>query len=100
LLSKSGHTDDTEPLFKRAIVIGKKALGLGHPLISRSAIAIIACACFSRAAEVLSRVQAGLAKHETTLGPNHAWTEDSPHVTAHVAFWHIKAAKIIAPRRR
>jgi hypothetical protein len=58
-----------EPLFKRAIAIGEKALGLGHPLTQRYCSN---CAPLfpdtGRPAEALSFARAALATHETTYG--------------------------------
>jgi hypothetical protein len=83
LYRKSGLTDDAELLFKRAIAIGEKALGLGHPLTQRYCSD---CARLfldtGRGAEALSFARAALATHERASGPNHRWTKDSARVTA------------------
>jgi hypothetical protein len=83
VLSQSGHTDDAEALFNRAITIGEKALGLGHPSTQRF------CSHWARhmldtgrAAEALPLAQAALATHEATSGPNNPWTKDSARVVA------------------
>jgi hypothetical protein len=83
LLSKSGHTDDAEPLFKRAIAIGEKALGLEHRVTQRYRSH---CARLfldtGRAAEALSLFASRTRDTRNNSGLNHHWTKDSARVTA------------------
>jgi Tetratricopeptide repeat len=83
VLNQTGHANEAEPLFNRAIAIGEKILGTGHPLTQpyRSNYARLLLDT-GRAAAALDLVQAALATHEATSGPNHLWTKDSARITA------------------
>jgi hypothetical protein len=82
-MSENGYTPDAAALFKRAIAIAEKALGLRHPLTQRY------CSHYARlflntgrATDALSYAQAALAIHEATSGLTHHWAKDSARAAA------------------
>jgi hypothetical protein len=82
-LRDSGHPEEAEPLYRRAITIGEKALGREHSLTHRFAsnyARLLGDA--QRPAEALPLARAALAAHERDSGPKHPWTRDSARVTA------------------
>jgi hypothetical protein len=101
LLSKSDYTEEAEPLFKRAIAIGEKVVGLSHPLTQRY------CSHYARlfldtgrAAEALSLAQAALATHEEISDPEHSWTKGSASVMADALAALTQTDKAVALRAR
>jgi hypothetical protein len=76
-------SDEAEPLFRRAIASGEKALGAEHPHTQRyhSHYARLLLVT-GRAAEALRLGNTALATDERVNGPSHPWTKDSAAVTA------------------
>jgi hypothetical protein len=82
-LSETGHWNEAEAHFRRAIAIAEKALGPEHPdtrrYQSRYARLLLDT---GRAANALALAETALATHEASLGTNHPSTEASARVTA------------------
>src|SRR5262249_36995537 len=79
----TGHANEAEPLFHKAIAISEKALGRNHPDTQRYASHYARLLVETgRASEGLTVAQSALATHEAASGPNHPWTKDSARVTA------------------
>jgi hypothetical protein len=78
VLRDTGHANEAEPLFHKAIAISEKALGRDHPDTQRYASHYARLLVVTgRAAEALTVAQAALATHEGASGLNHPWTKDS-----------------------
>lgn len=79
----TGHADEAEPRFQRAIAVGEKVLGRDHSDTQRYASHYARLLVQTgRATEVLTIAQAALAIHEAASGLNHPWTKNSARVTA------------------
>ena len=83
VLRDTGHANEAEPLFHKAIAIGEKSLGRDHSLTQRYASHYARLLVETgRASEGLTFAQSALAIHEAASGLNHPWTKDSARVTA------------------
>jgi tetratricopeptide (TPR) repeat protein len=83
LFNKTGHANEAEPIFHRAIAISEKALGPEHPETQRYQ-SHYARLLFDtgRFADALAVGKTALAVHEKAFGPDHSWAKDSAGVAA------------------
>jgi tetratricopeptide (TPR) repeat protein len=83
LLRDTGHANEAEQLFRKAIASGEKVLGQDHSDTQRNASHYARLLLeTARAPEALTVAQFALATHEAASGLNHPWTKDSARVTA------------------
>ena len=70
--SDQGRYAEAEPLYKRALAIGEKALGPDHPDVAQSLNNLASCTTHQgRYAEAEPLYKRALAIREKALGPDH-----------------------------